>query len=197
MSHELRKFLCKATRESFCSVPQWPYLGSCKMWSAGCRGVPPRWLSGALATEIQLPQSYSEIRRDWDGWGVPSALPNVDKPVSPATDTTLESCGRPRVYLPSFPCARQGALSPASNPRYLVTRVSRSTCSHLGFPPLQMAITHLRGALKPSSLVPGFVNCFEQDWTDRDSWQLPCYLLTIGEGGSENACETGSQCWAQ
>lgn len=155
-------------------------------------------MSGALAAETQLPQSHSGMRQDWDGWGVPPAVPNVDKPVSPATDTTLESCGRPRVYLPSFPCSRHGALSPASNPRYLVTRVSHSTCSRLAFPPLQMAITHLWDALKPSSLVPGFVNCFEQGWTDRDSlWQLPCYLLSVEEGGDEHACETGSQCWAQ
>lgn len=167
VSHELRKFFCKGTYESSCSVPQWLHLGSCKTWSAGCRGVPPRWVSGALATETQLPQSHSGMRQGRDGWGVPPALPNVDKPVSPATDTTLESCGRPRVYLPSFPCSRQGALSPASNPRYLVTRVSHSTCSHLDFPPLQMAITHFWGDLKPSSLVPGFGNCFEQGWTER------------------------------
>lgn len=88
VSHELRKFLCKGTHESFCSVPQWPHLESCKTWGAGCRGVPPRRVSGVLAAETQLPQSHSGMRQDWDGWGVPPALPNVDKPVSPATDTT-------------------------------------------------------------------------------------------------------------
>lgn len=36
--------------------------------------------------------------------------------------------------------------------------------------------------MKPSSLAPGFVKCFEQSWKGRGSLlQLPCYLLGSGE----------------
>lgn len=52
--------------------------------------------------------------------------------------------------------------------------------SRLGFPPLQMATTHLWGALKPSSLVPGFINCFEQGWTETHYGNCPVICSALG-----------------
>lgn len=177
VSHELGKFLCKGTRESSCSVPQWPRLGSCKTWGARCRGSSTK--VGVRSSGCRDTASPKPLRDETGlGWvGSPSCPPKRGQTSLSSHTHHIRELWSPSCLPAILSLLQAGALSPASNPRYLVTRVSHSTCSCLGFPPLQVALSHLWGALKPSSLVSGFVNCFEQGWTDRDSlWQLPCYL---------------------
>lgn len=47
--------------------------------------------------------------------------------------------------------------------------------------------------MKPSSLAPGFVKCFEEGWKGRSSLsQLPCYLLSSREEDTLARPEAGA-----